>query len=92
MIERQGNRLMVSGAMTMQTVNALLAEVAPMLVDADLQMDLGQVTEVDSAAISLLFEWLRQAHHRKVGMTFTNIPDTLASLASLYGVDDLIPH
>jgi phospholipid transport system transporter-binding protein len=92
MVEKQGNRLVVSGAMTMQTVNALLAEVRPLLVDIKLEMDLAQVTEVDSAAVSLLFEWLRQAHDRKVGLAFANMPPPLASLASLYGVDDLIPH
>lgn len=92
MIEKQGTRLVVSGAMTMQTVKALMAESAAMFADAELQMDLQQVTDVDSAAVSLLFEWLRQAQSRKASLKFANMPATLVSLAALYGVDDLIPH
>ncbi|TSA49061.1 MAG: STAS domain-containing protein [Nitrosomonadales bacterium] len=92
MIAKQGSRLVLSGAMTMQTVNALLAEAVTLLTDAELEMDLGQVTEVDSAAVSLLFEWLRLAHGRKASLTFANMPATLVSLVSLYGVDGIIPH
>jgi phospholipid transport system transporter-binding protein len=92
MIAKQGSRLVLSGAMTMQTVNVLLAEAVTLLTDAELEMDLSHVTEVDSAAISLLFEWLRQAHSRKASLTFANMPAALVSLVSLYGVDGIIPH
>lgn len=91
-LEKQGSRVMVSGPITMQTVNALLAEVASLPGGSDLQIDLGQVTEVDSGAVCLLFEWLRQAHNHNTSLMFVNLPDTLCSLATLYGVDEYIPH
>lgn len=90
--EKQGGGLAVSGAMTMQTVNILLSEFSAQLAGRDLEIDLKEVTEIDSAAVSLLFEWLRQAHARNVSLAFVNLPDTLVSLVSLYGVDGIIPH
>jgi phospholipid transport system transporter-binding protein len=92
LIRKNGNCLQVQGAMTMENVNALLAESAPVFDSNNLEMDLSAVPDVDSAAISLLFEWLRQAHARNASLVFVNLPSNLASLASLYGVLDLIPH
>ena len=57
-----------------------------------LEMDLAGVDEVDSAAVSLLFAWLRQAGENNVSLVFVNLPANLASLATLYGVLDLIPQ
>lgn len=91
-IEKIGDSLRVSGAMTVENVNALLAESNAMFSAKNLQMDLAAVDEVDSAAISLLFEWLRQAHARKTRLVFVNLPSNLVSLATLYGVLDLIPQ
>jgi phospholipid transport system transporter-binding protein len=92
LILKNGNRLQVQGAMTMENVNALLAESTPAFDSNNLEMDLSGVPDVDSAAISLLFEWLRQAHVRNASLVFVNLPSNLASLASLYGVLDLIPQ
>lgn len=91
-IEKVGDALRVSGAMTVENVNALLAESSAMFVASDLVMDLAAVDEVDSAAISLLFEWLRQAHAHNRSLVFVNLPSNLVSLATLYGVHDLIPQ
>ena len=91
LIERQGNRLSIRGAMTVDTVSALLAEGLAQL-DGEIEVDLSEVGEVDSSAISLVFEWLRQAGIRNVVVAFSNLPPTLISLATLYGVLDLIPQ
>lgn len=91
-LEKDGKRLSVSGAMTVDSVKALLAASAPMIAAGDLEVDLGRVDDVDSAALGLVFEWLRQAHARNASLVFVNLPANLASLATLYGVLDLIPH
>lgn len=90
-IEKDGNSLRVVGAMTMENIHGMLADSLPLLQGSELSLDLGATPEVDSAAISLVFEWLRQAQRRNIRLTFTNIPDPLRSLAALYGVSDLIP-
>lgn len=90
---KEGNRIRVSGSMTVETVNRLLAESASIFsAAADLEMDLAGVSDVDSAAVSLLFAWLRQAHACNASLVFINLPANLASLATLYGVLDLIPQ
>lgn len=91
-IEQNGSRLSVRGAMTMENVGALLDESRSLFSGGSLEMDLAGVDEVDSAAVSLLFEWLRQARAQNVGLVFVNLPANLASLATLYGVLDLIPQ
>lgn len=91
LIEQQGRRLIVRGAMTVDTVSALLAEGLALLA-GEMEVDLGEVGEVDSSAISLLFEWLRQAKAHNAAIAYINLPPTLISLATLYGVLDLIPQ
>jgi len=91
-IESQGSTLRISGAMTLENVNAVLGESEAAFTSANLEMDLSGVTEVDSTAVSLMFEWLRQAHSRKISLTFVNLPPNLVNMATLYGVLDLIPQ
>lgn len=76
----------------MPQVNALLAEGAALPAMPNIEIDLAAVSDVDTASISLLFEWIRQAHVRKCKTTFANLPQNLTSLATLYGVLDLIPQ
>ena len=91
-ITKEGGRWLVSGAMSMPYVKSLLAESASLGTAKDIEIDLSAVSEVDTATISLLFEWLRQAHGRKCKATYANLPENLASLATLYGVLELIPQ
>ena len=78
--------------MTVQQAKLLLAESAALPAGDQLEIDLSGVSDVDTATFSLLFEWMRQAEARGGKLTFTHLPENLASLATLYGVVDLIPH
>lgn len=91
-IRQEGTRWLVSGAMTMAEVSALLAQSTALPVTNKLEVDLAEVTDVDTATISLLFEWLRQASARKCKVTFTHLPENLVSLATVYGVFELLPQ
>jgi phospholipid transport system transporter-binding protein len=91
-IVKEGNRWQVSGSMCMPQVEPLLAESAAIPDAKEIEIDLSKVSDVDSATISLLFEWIRQAHSRKCKVTYTNLPENLESLARLYGVLELIPQ
>ena len=91
-ITQDGNRWLISGAMTVTEMNSLLAESAALAGSAHVEVDLKGVSDVDTSAISLLFEWLRQAHSRKSKVLFSNLPEDLVSLATLYGVLELIPQ
>jgi len=91
-IIQDGSRWLVSGAMTVAQMNALLAESAALAAADQVEIDLKAVLDVDTTAISLLFEWLRQAYTRKSKVVFSNLPQNLTSLATLYGVLELIPQ
>lgn len=94
MIIRKGNLLLISCPMTVDTVGELLAEGNEIfgVGGEPLELDLGQVADADSAGISLIFEWLRQAQSQSRNLAFLNLPQTLVSLARLYGVLDMIPQ
>lgn len=91
-ITQQENRWLITGAMTMPHICQLLTESEQLPMTKSFEVDLGEVTEVDTATISLLFEWLRSAHLHKSKLTFANFPENLVSLATLYGVLELLPQ
>ncbi len=92
MIVRDGSALRVQGPITMATARAVLEEGLGLFAQDDLQIDLGEVQEVDSSAVSLLLEWVRTARGKNRRLTYVNLPENLKSLASLYGVLELLPR
>lgn len=55
------------------------------------QIDLAEVTVVDSAAVATLLAWQRAARRSGKSLAFTNLPANLQSLVQLYGVADIVP-
>lgn len=90
MIACEGDRCTVRGPLTIAHVTAALAESAPLFKAPRLIVDLSGVTEVDSAAVSLLLEWRREAAKTNRNIEFANLPASLRSLAELYGVLEFI--
>jgi phospholipid transport system transporter-binding protein len=90
-IRREGERMMVSGAVTLNTVAALLDEGRRHLADGVRTVDLGEVTELDSALLALLLAWLREAKGRGQALAFANLPASALTIARLYGVHSLLP-
>ncbi|SFU76897.1 phospholipid transport system transporter-binding protein [Nitrosomonas eutropha] len=84
-------RLFVRGPVTYDNVVGITrAGVAAIKLDNGV-INLAEVTQVDSSAVSMLLEWVRaaQIHGRKI--EFINLPANLAGLIELYDVDALIP-
>ena len=91
MIRRDGNRMIVSGALTLASVTAALREGNAAIGDGARIADLAEVGELDSSALALLLAWLREAGRQNRGLSFTNLPQGLTTIARLYGVADLLP-
>ena len=91
MIRREGPRLVVSGAVTLGNAAALLEEGRRHIAEGVQTVDLAEVNEMDSALLAVLLAWLRDAHGRERQLSFTNLPESLRTIAQLYGVDRLIP-
>ena len=83
--------MLVSGPVTLANVAALLDEGRKYLAEGVQTVDLGEVTEMDSALLALLLAWLRDAKARTQPITFANMPESLRTIARLYGVDRLLP-
>jgi len=90
MILQDGDNYRVQGRITIDNARALLADGLRQFGKDGLVVDLSQLEDVDSSAVSLLLEWLREAQRNQRKLRFANLPDNLKSLATLYGVLDLI--
>jgi len=91
MIRREGPRMIVSGPVTLANAGSLLEEGRRHLADGVQMVDLGEVSEMDSALLALLLAWLRDARSRERPLGFSNLPESLRTIARLYGVDSLLP-
>lgn len=90
MIECADGRCTLKGAVTLENALALRDEGLRLFTGSAVTVDLAGVTEVDSTAVSLLFEWRRAALAAKRTIRYVNLPDNLTSLAKLYGVTELV--
>ncbi len=93
MIEQEGKTFHFSGPLTIATVNETLRESEALFAqEGDWDLDFSGVEEVDSAAVSLLLEWVRQAaqrgHHQ---LRIQHLSDNLQCLVKVYGVEELLP-
>ena len=80
MIRRDGDSLFVEGALTLGTVSAL-ADAAREHLRGARVVDFRGVSEVDSSAVALALEWLRQAAESKSGLRLVNLPVAMKNLA-----------
>lgn len=92
MIVRDGERLLLSGQLTMATVPEIFTSGLQYLRHEDLLLDFLQVETVDSAAVSMLLGWSRAVQNDQRSLRVVNLPEALLSLAHLYGVAELLPQ
>ena len=90
MIRRDGDSLFLEGALTLATVSALAPAAQEHLRQGARIVDFRGVTEVDSAAVALALEWVRQASAGNTGLKLANLPVAMQNLAKLYGVSELL--
>lgn len=92
MIRFDGGVLSVSGAMTLETVAGLKQEASAFIGQGVTRIDLGEVTEADSAGLALLLEWLRRSGGVGASLGISELPRAMSSLAALYGLSGLFPQ
>lgn len=92
MIEQSGGAVRFSGALTMSNVSEMLSRSEALFTqDGSWELDFSGVDDVDSAAVSLLLEWVRQAAQRGRQLRIRHLPDNLQCLVKVYGVQELLP-
>ena len=90
MITQEGDRLLLQGPVTIATVSALLTQSRLLLAPGVAVLDFKSVTEVDSAAVALALECMREAGRRKLALSLANLPEAMLHLAQLYAVSELL--
>lgn len=91
MIQYQDGRLAVEGHLTMDTVPALYQQGLQYFKQGPLVLDFSKVESADSSAVSMLLGWARAAKQGNCEVSVVGLPDSMRSLAGLYGVGDLLP-
>jgi phospholipid transport system transporter-binding protein len=89
-ITQEGERLLLDGPVTIGTVSALLTHSRALLAPGVAVLDFKGVAEVDSAAVALALECMREARRRKLALSLANLPEAMQHLAELYAVSELL--
>jgi phospholipid transport system transporter-binding protein len=88
----EGERLRITGSITIHNVVEVVEQGIALFDQGGKTIDLSQVQDVDSSAVSMLLEWQRESVRRKHRITFVNVPEKLKSLLRLYNLFELIPQ
>ena len=81
----------VKGPVTFATAGTLLEAGRALLQgQAAVTVNLGEVSNVDSAGLALLLEWLRQARAERRTVVYQGVPEKLLAIARLSGVEALL--
>lgn len=90
MIQRDGDRLVVTAPMRMGSAQALLSDGLRLIGSGQqLTIDLSAVADLDSSSLAVMLAWTRMADLQRSTVRFSGIPPAAKSLADLYGVRDL---
>lgn len=81
---------LAANTITVNTAKAALDAGLQAIARGENEFDLGQLTEVDSAAVATLLAWQRAAGAQGRTLVFHHLPQNLVSLARLYGADGLL--
>jgi phospholipid transport system transporter-binding protein len=84
------DRWTVSGPMTMDSVATLLKASTALAMPASGVVDLERVVRVDSAGVAVLLAWKRRAAAERTPLRFAAVPQSMLSLAELYGVEEML--
>jgi phospholipid transport system transporter-binding protein len=87
----EANPMLSLEAMTFDAAPAALAQGCAAIAAGETTFDLGGVKGCDSAGVALMLAWQRKAQAAGQKLSFLNVPHGLQRLASLYGVDGLLP-
>ena len=91
MIRRDGDRMYVSGPVTLQNITGVLQEGLVCVRDGVSIVDLAGISGLDSSLLAALLAWIREARSLDRPIVVASLPQGLTTLAQLYGVEDLLP-
>lgn len=84
-------RLVLEGHINNRTAARLLEIGLPHIRAGVEVVDFEAVEDVDSSAVAMALQWLREAQANRRNLRFINLPAAFVNLARLYNVSDLFP-
>jgi phospholipid transport system transporter-binding protein len=88
--DEAGARWTYAGELTSTNAGPVLAAAAALYLPGSGEVDLTDVEGIDSAAVAVLLALKRRATGEGRPLRFVGIPAALASLADLYGVEEIL--
>ena len=88
--DEAGGRWTYAGELTSTNAGPVLAAAAALNLPGGGEVDLTDVEGIDSAAVAVLLALKRRAAGESRPLRFVGIPAALASLAELYGVEEIL--
>jgi phospholipid transport system transporter-binding protein len=88
--DEAGARWTYAGELTSTNAGPVLAAAAALNLPGSGEVDLSDVEGIDSAAVAVLLALKRRAAGESRPLRFVGIPAALASLADLYGVEEIL--
>src|SRR5205823_4201574 len=79
-----------AGALTHANAGSVLAAAAGLPWPTNGEIDLGQLSTIDSAAVAVLLALKRRALSVQAPIKFMHVPAALSALAKVYGVEEIL--
>ncbi len=84
------NAYEIAGELSFQSINAHSLEKINFAITAEIiNLNLQQVSKIDSAGLALLIEWMKIARTKQKKLTLSSMPEKLTALASLSSLTEL---
>ena len=80
----------ITGCLTFETVDRLVAQMPSPAPGADIQVDLTGLIRVDSAGVALMVEWMRRARVAQYQVHWCEVPEAVLGLIRVMGIGDLM--
>ena len=85
------DRLAASGALGFETAALAMRQGTALIEGPGEQVvDLGGITEGDSAGLAVLVEWLATARARSIAVRYENVPAQMLAIAKISDLDGLL--
>jgi|GEM_PF-115735 len=81
----------VPNLITMASASQTLAEGTSAIENGETEFSLVRLAGSDSSAMAVLLSWQRRARRHGTTLRFADVPPSVVSFASLYGVESFLP-
>ncbi len=85
-----GARWTYAGALTFANAEAVLESTGSLPLPSSGVADLAGLEHADSAALAVLLALKRRAAAEGTALAFASVPDSIVSLARVYGIDTIV--